>query len=386
MLVVLTPDPRIADLVVVGGGIMGLCAAAEARRRSPGAAITVIDRGDIGGGASLYAPGIQLAIGRTAWERDLAARSLRAWTRMSVDASWTRGRSCELFWLADNPALLREMHVSGGPWSVPEGVLRTRLSSLAVAIRGRAILADRCSYTPVAPLIRAFRRQLEAAGCRFIEGFEALRLSSAPAGVHVLGDGGDGMLGTGAIVALGPWAPRSPLVPRANEPFRSLRVKKVISLHLAQRPGPECPALAFQEDYAFLIPMVEAGYWLFSFTSDHWDVDPIAERLRVEPADLAKAKSILSKWLPRVPEIASARVFCDCYSSDRMPIVATDKSAAHVVFIGAGGGNGFRFAPACAEDALDLLTSGARDSAGNYRWVGDRRDDATVDAGRSHSA
>lgn len=355
MLVVLTPDPDIADLVVVGGGIMGLCAAAEARTRSPGAAITVVDRGAIGGGASHYAPGIQLSIGRTARERDLAARSLRAWTRMSVDGSLTPGRSCELFWLADDPQLLREMHVSGGPWSTPEGVLGTRLSSLAIATRGRAVLADRCSYTPVAPLVRDLRRQLEAAGCRFVEGFEASRLSSERAGVHVLRDGGDGISGSAAVVALGPWAPKSPLVPRTNEPFRSLRVKKVISLHLAQVPGPECPALAFQEDYAFLVPMVEAGYWLFSFTSDHWDVDPIAETLRVEPADLERARSILSKWLPHVPEIASARVFCDCYSSDRMPFVATDRSAANVVFVGAGGGNGFRFAPACAEDALDLL-------------------------------
>jgi glycine/D-amino acid oxidase-like deaminating enzyme len=356
--VVLTPDPGIADLVVVGGGIMGICAAAEAMRRSPGAAVTVVDRADIGGGASRYAPGIQLAIGRTARERDLATRSLRAWTSVSAEASWAIGRSCELYWLADDPELLRDMHVAGGPRSAPESALRASLSSLAITVGGRAILADRCSYTPVAPLIGAYRRRLEAAGCRFVEGFEASRLESGPAGVRVLRDGGDGMSGTEAVVALGPWAPRSPLVPRADEPFRSLRVKKVISLHLAQAPGPECPALAFQEDYAFLIPMVEAGYWLFSFTSDHWDVDPIPETLAVEAADLDKARSILGKWLPRVPEVASARVFCDCYSSDRVPIVAADRSAARVVFVGAGGGNGFRFAPACAEDALDLLASG----------------------------
>lgn len=135
-----------------------------------------------------------------------------------------------------------------------------------------------------------------------------------------------------------------------------MRVKKVLSLHLVPKPTARCPALAFQEDYAFLIPMPEEAYWLFSLSSDEWDVEPHARSLRVTAADVEKAMSILFRWSPgEVPQILSARVFCDCYTADAMPLVAPHSSGEPVVFLGAGSGNGFRFGPPCAQDALDLL-------------------------------
>ncbi len=51
------------DLVVVGGGISGLYTALEAKRRTPGASVALIERASVGSGATAYAPGIQVAFG-----------------------------------------------------------------------------------------------------------------------------------------------------------------------------------------------------------------------------------------------------------------------------------------------------------------------------------
>jgi glycine/D-amino acid oxidase-like deaminating enzyme len=352
----LTAASRRHELVVVGGGIMGLCVAAEAKRRSPDMTVAVLDRGRVGGGASAYAPGIQIAIGRTAAERRLAARGLREWRRMFAEGGWAFGRSCDLFWIAADPATLRAMHVGDGLVDSTPRALASRLASLPppAVPEGHAVLADRCSYSPVALAAAALRSQLGRDGCAFFEGLEAEGLRAGPAEVAVRNRDGPVVTGERVVVAIGPWAPTSALM--ADAGVAALRVKKVVSLHLGLEPSPGCPAIAFQEDYAFLVPMPEEGYWLFSFTSDHWDVDPVAGPLRVEQADVDKATGILHKWLPDgVPDVASARVFCDCYSADGMPFAAAHRSSRRVVFVGAGSGNGFRFAPPCAQDALDLL-------------------------------
>jgi glycine/D-amino acid oxidase-like deaminating enzyme len=352
----LTIAARRYELVVVGGGIMGLCVAAEAKRRAPGIAVAVVDRGRVGSGASAHSPGIQIAIGRTPAERRLAARGLREWRGMFSEGGWAFGRRCDLFWIAADPASLRDMHVGDGLSDAPPRALKSRLASLSPLLvpDGHAVLADRCSYSPVELIAEALRSRLAGSGCVFLEGLEAegLRPSGAEAAVH----NHDGSIVTGesVVVSIGPWAPGSALI--ADAGLAALRVKKVVSLHLALQPTPDCPAIAFQEDYAFLVPMPEEGHWLFSFTSDHWDVDPIPGTLQVEQSDVDKAMGILRKWFPDgVPEVGSARVFCDCYSADGVPFAALFRGSRRVAFVGAGSGNGFRFAPPCAQDALDLL-------------------------------
>jgi glycine/D-amino acid oxidase-like deaminating enzyme len=102
--------------------------------------------------------------------------------------------------------------------------------------------------------------------------------------------------------------------------------------------------------------MIENGYWLFSFTSTHWDVLPISSALRVDDVDVDRGMEILRKWFPvATPGILSTRVFCDCYSSDGIPFVARHRTSEKVAFVGGGSGNGFRFGPPCANDALDAV-------------------------------
>ncbi len=336
---------------------MGLCAALEAKRRQPQRRISIVDRTTIGAGASRHAPGIQVAVGRTEAERDLARRGLRGWDRLFPAASWPVGRSCELFWIASNVASLRSWHVANGPTPSDCGRLQARLSGLALASipHDRAILADRCSYSPVIHIVEELSRRLTAMGCEIHEEFEVVDIITDNVAVKLHGRDGRMLQSRQVIVAIGPWLPGFRTLDKALLPSPP-RVKKIVAFHLDRKPTPDCPAIALQEDYAFLIPMIEYGYWLFSFTSPHWDVRPVASTLGVDEADLATGMAILKKWFPTdTPAILSTRVFCDCYPADGLPFVAAHRTSGNVVFLGGGSGNGFRFAPPCAEDAIGAL-------------------------------
>ncbi|MEI9997649.1 MAG: FAD-dependent oxidoreductase [Rhizomicrobium sp.] len=349
------------DLAVVGGGVMGLCTALEARRRFPEARITVLDRSEIGLGASRHAPGIQLALGRTATERDFARRSLKGWERIFPDASWPVGRRLDLLWIASDVGKLREWQLGTGPGLSDGAAWMSRLSGLAAGMvpAGRATLADRCSYSPVRGIVVELAGRLKREGCEIRENFGVDEITPCGDGVDIRGVDARTVRAKRAVVAIGPWLPGSHLVDEADLRVRP-RVKKVVAFHLDRQPAPDCPAIAIQEDYVFLIPMIEDGYWLYSFTSNHWDVRPVASELRVDDGDIERGMAILRKWFVHdVPGIASSRVFCDCYGGDGAPFVVPHRSSGRVVFVGGGSGNGFRFAPACAEDAIDRLWSGA---------------------------
>src|SRR5262249_29860807 len=108
-------------------------------------------------------------------------------------------------------------------------------------------------------------------------------------------------------------------------------------------------------DYAFLVPFVEEGYWIFSFASRHWDVEP-DKPLHADVHDFALASEILERRMPGVaPLMAPGRVFCDCYPATGKPLVVRHRSSERVAYLCAGAGNGIRFAPPCAEDALDRI-------------------------------
>lgn len=355
-------NPDAHDLAVVGGGIIGLCTALEAKRRHPRARIIVVERAAIGGGASHYAPGIQVAIGRTEDERDLARRGLRGWDRRFPRTSRAAGRRCDLFWITRDATTLRGWHVGKEMIPSERSVLTSRLSGFAAAALppDAVVLADRCSYGEVRYVVGELEQRLRELGCVVCDNFEVAGVAADAIGINLQSPEGKIVRARRVVVAIGPWLPGSPLVHGARLPHRP-RVKKVVSFHLDRRPTPDCPAIALADDYAFLIPMIENGYWLFSFTSNDWDVLPVASALRVDERDIERGMAILKKWFPdATPSIQSTRVFCDCYSADGVPFVAPHRTSRNVVFVGGGSGNGFRFAPPCAEDCLDAVWPSSR--------------------------
>jgi glycine/D-amino acid oxidase-like deaminating enzyme len=135
-----------------------------------------------------------------------------------------------------------------------------------------------------------------------------------------------------------------------------VRVKKVVALHVERTPAPGDGVVVFQDEDAFLLPLHEQGYWLYSYTCTEWDVHPDAVADGLTPDNVEEARASLRRYAPGLAERAtSGRVFCDAYSRTGDPRVQPLDPDGRVVFAGAANGSGYRLAPAIASEAADLL-------------------------------
>ncbi|QOZ24172.1 FAD-binding oxidoreductase [Bradyrhizobium sp. CCBAU 51753] len=349
----------ICDLAVIGAGVMGLSAAFIAASSWPRDRIVVFDRETVGAGASGFAPGIQINIGRNEKERSLLSRGSKIWQEIYPHGQWPSGRNCDVFWLTRDPEELTRTSCGVGTAPSTSFALRERLLSLPqFLIPGDMVVAlDRGSYCPVNSIVQDLAQRLKAVGTSIRERTSISRIRQRHSHISLQTSDDSELSARRAVLAIGPWLPESPLRAHFAEEPR-VRVKKVVALHLAARPTTNCPMVGLFDDYAFLIPMIEEGYWLFSFTSQEWDVRPDPGGLHISSDDLARATAILAKWFsPDSPAVVSARVFCDCYSDDGVPFSRPAQDVAGLYVIGGGAGNGFRFGPACAEEAIRSLYS-----------------------------
>lgn len=313
----------------------------------------------MGAGASQFAPGIQINICRNERERALINHSSKFWQGIYPQGHWPIGRDCDVFWLTRNPKELARLSSVGGTTPSTSSALTERLSSLPQFFvpSDTAVELDKGSYSPVDPIVQDLAQRLKAAGVFLYERTSIERIRQGPGNILLQTLDNREYLARRALLAIGPWLPDSPLVAHLTKRPR-VRVKKVVALHLAARRTPKCPIIGLFDDYAFLFPMIEEGYWLFSFTSQEWDVRANTGELLISSDDRARANAILAKWFScDVPAVASVRVFCDCYSDDGVPFSRPAKAVAGLHIIGGGAGNGFRFGPACADEAIRSLYS-----------------------------
>ena len=173
-------------------------------------------------------------------------------------------------------------------------------------------------------------------------------------------------LGTGesvhakrVVLAPGPWL-AEPAWRELVEPL-GVRVKQVVAMHIDRRPAPGDQIICFHDEDAFLLPIARRGYWLFSYTSQTWGVEPDRLRGGVSGRELADARDCLRRMAPELlADCTGGRVFCDAYSPAREPIITHLDPAGRVVFAGACNGAGYRLGPAIATSAAALVASDVR--------------------------
>ncbi|WP_414938796.1 NAD(P)/FAD-dependent oxidoreductase [Amycolatopsis sp. cmx-11-51] len=343
----------VADVAVLGAGIVGCLIAREIARRAPEASVLLLDRDQVGGGASLRSAGLHTPRGATPAVREMTRFSQDYYTDLLRDRP-------------DLPLHPVAMRVVGTPADepklrtdyLPEAEL-TATEDLPADVRlpeGSVAWSVRGShYADVAEVTRALTAGLRST----VVVREAVRVeavSEGPAGVGLRLGTGEELTAGRVVLAPGPWlaAPawRSLLAPVGA------RVKKVAALHVGGRPAPGDAAVVFEREDAFLLPLPERGHWLFSYTCQEWDVDPDEPSTGLTGHDLDGAREILRRYAPAMAvDRVSGRVFCDAYSGTGEP-VARALGDGRVVFAGAANGSGYRLAPAIAARAADLLDLG----------------------------
>jgi glycine/D-amino acid oxidase-like deaminating enzyme len=351
---------RQPSVAIVGAGILGCLVARELAGRHPEVSITVLDRDAIGSGASRRSVGLHMPRGASARTRRMSADSHAYYADLKarrpglpiypVGATLISDRGSAsgpggdyLTQACPSPAGSPEDRVAAGPadrvMMIPDGCRAWRLAG--------------CHYADVYQLGQAIAADLRPR-VRFLEGVAVTGLVPRKDSVTVHTGTGERLVADSVILAPGPWL-SAPAWAGQVTAF-GLRVKKIVALHIEPRPHPADEAVIFDPQDAFLLPVIHRGHWLFSYTSQEWDVDPDAPALGLSAADLGAARDCLRRYSPALAQACGAgRVFCDAYSPNREPLVRALDETGRIVFAGAANGSGYRLGPAIAAEAADLL-------------------------------
>lgn len=349
------------DLIIVGGGIVGSFAAWFARRAHPHWRIAVVEARAIGTGATRYSAGVHLATGSSPHIRALAARSAQVYAELETLGLPPAQPGLDAFWIAPSASLAAlNADASGFTIAAADAERRRQFEAAyppALLGADESLMCGGTARRFDPPQIA--RQLLHQAGGVGLDLYEGVRIAhiEARAGGSVLTTGlGQSLRARRTLLCNGPWLAGT-LGGRVATAL-GLRIKKVAAMHLAtpHHTGPGCAVFLPASD-AYLVPLQGRAQHLFSFASQAWDCDPDGREIALSADDHQVAEAILARhfgdWRPA---IRGGRVFCDTYAADRQPIARMHPDWPGVAIAGAGGGAGFRLAPAIAERAVQLLT------------------------------
>jgi len=251
---------------------------------------------------------------------------------------------------ASSAARLAELYLASAQLTPADPV-----SSLPLQLNGdvRAWNASGGQHADVSALTQELCRELRGR-VRVLEGVGVTAIDRGGGAVTLRLATGESIVADQVVLAPGPWI--------AADAWSSLlapvkaRVKKVVALHIDRTPAADDRAIIFHDEDAFLLPLMNRGHWLFSYTCREWGVDPDIIASTLSPPTLAEAHDVLSRYAPALASACrSGRVFCDAYSANGEPEIRKLDDDGRLVFVGAANGSGYRLAPAMAAEAVSLL-------------------------------
>jgi glycine/D-amino acid oxidase-like deaminating enzyme len=339
------------QIAVVGAGIVGCLVARRLSEAETGAVITVFDRDLIGSGVSRRSAGLFLARGTSPRTRRMSAASYAYYTALKA-----RHPALPMFDVAATVV------TDGAAGPAAFGYLPDLAAPAEIAgseagegqRAGRTWRIGACHYADVFGVTQALA-ELSRDRVRFAEGVAVTGLTIGRTGVTVHDGTGERLTVDRVVLAPGPWL-AAPAWRDLLGPL-GLRVKKIVAMHIERRPDPADGVALFDAEDAFLLPVGHRGHWLFSYACTEWDVDPDEPTGGISAANLKQARACLRRCAPALADACTGgRVCSDAYSPAREPVVrAVDGTDGQVVFAGGASGSGYRFAPAIAAQAVDLL-------------------------------
>jgi len=342
------------DVVIVGGGVIGLTAAATLLRRSPDISVTVLERDTVGIGATAFAGAVDIPFYKNETHRRMievswawhAARADQSATyRVPVPTTWFAERGTAADRLKDCVLDSLTLDSASSAWA-PDGSDR---------FQGRGFVIDSAAWCQ--DLVREIT---ESGRGVVLENTEVADIDDAGAITIARCIDGREYAGEHVVVALGPWFPAWNALTASWSRARGLRTKRVFGLNIASESAPRSIVGWLAQDM-FFHPAVRPGDFRLSFRRDAWDVHPDnrtdakCDGLQLD-AEMRFLDGLLGagKWA-----VSGERVHVDSYSAEFTPIIDSCDALGRNVTVATGThGSGIRLAPGIADVvATRLLVS-----------------------------
>lgn len=342
-----------ADLVVIGGGIIGLSTARLFQLRHPDARVTVLEQALIGTGASNFGGAADVEYAWSDVHRELILRNRKV--RAAHPAAFDTSQEVRTIWIGSAPS----------PECLGARVMGTRMNALtakevdALPIRLRAneyaFEAETGRVGSPALACRKLASELRLSGANIHEGTRVSAVSPVVGGVRVSCVDGHSTVAARVVISTGPWSATQSLGDGDIAPGG--RTKKIIAFHIETGGRLDGLQIQYDTEDLYLIPdPVQPGRTILSLCSDDWDVLPGDSLLCLSAADHHQARTTLSDIAPDLlPELRGGRVFCDAYSPNGAPIVQANQEIPGLFKVGYGSGSGFFLAPGLAHLAVQHI-------------------------------
>jgi glycine oxidase len=341
-------------VAVVGGGVIGLAVAWRARQR--GLEVLLLDRGDLGAGASRAAAGMLAPVAEAdAQERALLAHNLesaRRWPSFAAELADVTGvdvgyRACGTLLVArdrdEAEHVERERALRERLGLAVERLLgseaRRREPALAPSLRLALALPDDHAVEP-ARVIAALVEACSRAGVHVRTGVAVADLAALPA--------------ERVVIAAGAWSGQALAGVPKPPPVRPVKGQ---ALRLRDPSGPGLCDHVLRFEGGYLVPRGDGRYYLGA-TMEERGFDTAVTALGVYEL-LREAAEVI----PGVLELEIDEAFAGLRpgTPDNAPIVGTDPADARVVWATGHFRNGILLCPLTAELVADELTGGRPD-------------------------
>jgi len=354
-----------ADVVVVGGGVIGV-SIAFALVSAGVRHVTLLEKGALASGASGRSSAlirmhyVNAEDARLAWASFPVFRDWRQ--RMGGPAVFTQTGFLAVVGHRDAVALRTNVEMLRTIGIDTTALAATDLERLQPFMNvediGAAAYEPASGYASPADVVEGFRRQAQARGAQIRQWTPVtriLRRDSAVVGV----DTAAGRIDCGAVVvAAGAWAPRL-----CREIGVALDARaKALDTMLVTRP----PELA--RPHMVVIDHVLGTYFrpegqahtIVGVPCQVWDIDPDTMGTGLPASAPAEGAQMLTHRMPPMERAVLARGYraFDCYSADRHAILGTVRGLDGLYLATAFSGSGFKIAPAVGTCLAELITEG----------------------------
>jgi glycine/D-amino acid oxidase-like deaminating enzyme len=350
-----------ADLLIIGGGIIGAYTAWLARKRHPAWHIILCEASLVGSGATHFSAALDIGSGHTPLRSELVVKSRKCLEEVkqtglvlpvvySHHGIGITGSDSRVQTAAQFPGY----HVTEASPGTREEIT-TRYPGLVVQ-PGETMLTGFKGEWPdqnqaAAILCKSFAASQNSC---LMEGTAIVSAVEEQAHWRLQTSRGQLVHAKNVIDCSGPWITSGPAAAAARD--AGIRIKKIVAFHISHEASAADHVIYFFNRDAFVMPRPAENRWLFSYRCNTWDVLPDRGQLQITAADVADATSILSDVFPLMAEkLAGGRCFCDAYTESGDPVIRNVGKNNRYVLAGAASGSGYRLAPGIALSAVQLL-------------------------------